>query len=297
MDKIKRRLRDFDLGFKKDKTTPFIAIEGIVGGKQGHELGQWLAGTFNKNFDAYDSAVDSFYNQTHIGGSAYHHIVDGQHSVWGAFKSVQDVKVDDSWASELGQASEHLLRDVASVSGVNPFFVLSPEQFNNIASLVSNSNIGITREFLADALTINGQELFGGSIALIASIIMSRKADPSRLSYFSGGCLLSSLISLNPMMMPIAAGSMAYAIYKAENKKQMLLTAGKGSIVSGSALLVSNLVGGPAWIGCVAGFMTAVAIAKAIEKPDKAFEYTKRLLEPAKNIFKQVSYKLDAIKA
>jgi hypothetical protein len=295
MDNIKKRLRNLDLGFKKDKITPFVAIEGVLGGNQGHKLAQWLAGTFNKNFDAYDSAVDSVYNQTHVGGSAYHHIVDGQHSVWEAFKSVQDVKVDDSWATELGQASEHLLRDVASVSGINPFFTLSPEQFNSIGSLVSN--IGVTKEFLADALTINGTELLGGSVALIGSIIMGKKADPARLSYFSGGCLLSSLISANPLMMPIAAGSMAYAIHKAENKKQMLLTAGKGSIVSGSALLVSSLVGGPAWIGCVAGFMTAVAIAKTIEKPDKAFEHTKRLLEPAKNIFKEVSHRLDAIKA
>lgn len=295
MDKIKKRLRDFDLGLKKDKTTPFVAIEGVAGGEQGHELAQWLAGTFNKNFDAYDSAVDAIYNQTHVGSSAYHHIVDGQHSVWGAFKAVQDVKVDDSWATELGQASEHLVRDVASVSGVNPFFTLSPEQFNNIGSLL-NDNLGITKAFLADALTINGPELLGGSIALIASIMMGRKADPSRLSYFSGGCLLSSLISANPMLMPIAAGSMAYAIYKAENKKQILLTAGKGSIVSGSALLVSSLVGGPAWIGCVAGLMTGIAVVKAIENPEKAFAYTQKLVEPARNIFKQVSYKLDAIK-
>lgn len=42
--------------------------------------------------------------------------------------------------------------------------------------------------------------------------------------------------------------------------------------------------------------MTAIAVAKTIEKPDKAFEYTRKLLESAKNIFKQVSYKLDAIK-
>lgn len=296
MDKIKKRLRDFDLGFKKDKTTPFVAIEGVVGGEQGHELAKWLADKFNKNFDAYDSAIDAVYNQTHEGSATYHHIVDGQHSVWGAFSSVQDVKVDDSWASELGQAAEHLVRDVASVSGINPFFTLSPEQFSKIGSLL-NDNLGIPKAFLADALTINGPELLGGSIALIASIMMGRKADPSRLSYFSGGCLLSSLISANPMLMPIAAGSMAYAIYKAENKKQILLTAGKGSIVSGSALLVSSLVGGPAWIGCVAGLMTGIAVAKAIENPEKAFAYTRKLVEPARNIFKQVSYKLDAITA
>lgn len=162
MDKIKKKLRDFDLDLstKATSTTPFVAIEGIVGGQPGHELAQWLADKFNKNFDAYDAAVDAVYNQTHVGGSAYHHIIDGQHSIWEAFKSVQDVKIDDSWASELGQSAEHLIRDVASVSGVNPFFTLSPEQFNSVGSLVNN--IGVTKEFLADALTINGTELLGG---------------------------------------------------------------------------------------------------------------------------------------
>lgn len=292
MDEYKKRLRDFDLDLKnKDRlSTPFVAIEGIVGGQKGHELAQWLAENFNKNFDAYDSAVDSVYNQTHIGGSAFHHLLDGQHSIWGAFKAVQDVKIDDSWASELGQATEHLIRDTASVAGVNPFFTLSPEQFHNIGSLVSN--IGVSREYLADALTINGSELLGGSVALVASIVMGKKAEPERLSYFSGGCLLSSLVSANPMLMPIAAGSMAYAIYKSKNKKEILVQAGKGSIVSGSALLVSSLLGGPAWLGCVAGFLTAVAVTKVIAKPDKALEYTQKLIEPAKHIFKQVSYNL-----
>lgn len=287
MDEYKKRIRNFDLNIK---TTPFVAIEGIVGGEKGHQLSHWLADNFNKNFDAYDTAVDSIYNQTHMGGSIFHHLVDGQHSIRGAFKAVQDVKIDDSWASELGQATEHLIRDTASVSGVNPFFTLSTEQFHNIGSLVSH--IGVTKEYLADALTINGSELLGGSVALVASIIMGKKAEPERLSYLSGGCLLSSLVSANPILMPIAAGSMAYAIYKSKNKKEIFVQAGKGSIVSGSALLISSLVGGPAWLGCVAGFLTAVAVIKVIEKPDKALEYTQKLIEPGKHIFKKVSYSL-----
>ncbi len=296
MDRIKKELRDLELGLTSNakSTIPFVAIQGLADRLQEHQLAKWLAEHFNKNFDAYDSAVDHIYNETHLGGPVFHHILDGQHSVWEAFKAVQDVKIDDSWASELGQATEHLVRDTASISGINPFFVLSPEQFDKLGSLVSG--IGVTREFLADALTINGPELLGGSIALIGSIIIGKKADPARLSYFSSGCLLSSLVSLNPMLMPIAAGSMAYALYKGKNKKEILVQAGKGSIVSGSALLVSSLVGGPAWLGCVAGLLTAVAVAKAIEKPDKAFAYTKKLIEPARYVFKQVAYNLDSLK-
>jgi hypothetical protein len=45
----------------------------------------WLADKFNKNFDEYDAAIDAIYNKTHIGGSRYHHLIDGQHDIFGAF--------------------------------------------------------------------------------------------------------------------------------------------------------------------------------------------------------------------
>jgi len=292
MRKIKNKLKNIDLEInnKLNVDTSAAAFQGIVGGEQGHNLAQWLADKFNHNFDEYDTAIDSIYNQSHIGGSAYHHLLDGQHSIWGAFKAVQGVSIDDSWVTEIGQAAEHLIRDTASVSGINPFFSLSPEQFDNIGSIVSN--IGISKEYFADALTINGPELLGGSVALIGSIIMGKKAEPERLSYFTGGCLISSLVSANPMLMPIAAGSMAYAIYKGNNKKHLLIQAGKGSLVSGSALLASSLVGGQVWLGCIAGFMTAIAVSKCIEKPEKAFQYSQKIVVPAKNIFKNVAFKL-----
>lgn len=292
MNNLKRKIKNIDLGIKNKKRIygASVGAQGILAGEQGHNLAQWMAEKFNHNFDSYDSAIDSVYNQIHIGGSAYHHLLDGQHTIWGAFKAVQDTKIDDSWAKELGQAIEHLVRDTASVSGINPFFSLSPEQFNNLGSIVSS--IGISKEYLADALTLNGPELLGGSVALIGSIILGKKAEPDRLSHFSGGCLISSIASANPMLLPIAAGTMAYAIYKNDNKKQIIVQAGKGSLVSGSALIVSSLVGGPAWLGCVAGFMASVAVSKGIEKAEKALGNSIKLIEPARYISKTVVAKL-----
>ncbi|MCF6159591.1 MAG: hypothetical protein E3K32_13710 [wastewater metagenome] len=292
MSKINKKLKriDLEMNNKKNADITSVAFQGIAGGEQGHTLAQWLADKFNHNFDEYDSAIDSVYNQTHVGGSAYHHLLDGQHSIWGAFKSVQDVSINDSWAAEIGQTTEHLIRDMTSVSGVNPFFSLSPAQFDILGSIVSN--VGISKEFFADALTINGPELLGGSVALISSIMIGKKVEPERLSFFAGGCLISSLISANTMFMPIAASSMIYAVYKCNDRKQLLTQAGKGSLVSGSALLCSSLVGEPVWLGCIAGFMAAIAISKCIEKPEKAFEYSKQIVAPAKNIFENVAFKL-----
>ena len=50
---------------------------------------QWFT-RFNVNKDIYDSAIDSVYNATHVGGSQLHHIVVGQHTIWGAFKAAKD---------------------------------------------------------------------------------------------------------------------------------------------------------------------------------------------------------------
>ena len=290
MSNLKKRLIQIDLGLNESikPGTILNGAEGILAGEQGHHIAQWLAEKFNHNFNEYDKAIDAVYNQTHVGGSAYHHIIDGQHSIWGAFKAVQDVHLHDSWAKELGAASEHLLRDTASVSGINPFFTLTPDQFNKMGDLVSK--IGISKAYLADALTINGPELIGGSIALVSSIIIAKKASPERLSYFSGGCLFSSVVSANPMLLPIAAGSMVYAMRKGKNKKKLIVQAGKGSLVSGSALLASSLVGGPIWLGCVAGFMTAIAVSQGLDNPKKAFERNKKLIQSAQKIFRKVAH-------
>ncbi len=291
MNDLKRKLKSIDLGMPHPKNdAALLGAQGILAGTPGYDLAKWMANEFNHNFDEYDSAIDSVYNLTREGGSKFHHIIDGQHDIWGAFKAVQNVKIDDGWARELGQSTEHLLRDTASISGINPFFSLTKDQFDKLGSMVSE--IGIPKEYLADALTINGPELLGGSIALVSSIIMGAKPDPDRLSRFSGGCLISALASANPMLMPIAVGSMVYAIHKSENKKEVMIQVGKGSLVSGSAMLVSSLVGGPMWLGCVAGFMAALAVSNGVENLEKAFQKSKELIEPAVNISKSVTAKL-----
>lgn len=284
---IKKRLRNIELNITQRKSLDSLGIgaEGTLAGETGDNLARWMAAKFNHNFDAYDRAIDEIYNQTHVGGARYHHILDGQHDIWGAFKSVQDVHSDDSWLTEISQASEHLLRDTMSVSGISPFFSLTPDQFDTISNLTLK--LGISKVYLADALTINGPELIGGGVALIASLLLGGKGDPNLLSRFSGACLLSSLISANPLLLPIAAGSMAYAICSSENKKEILINSGKGAIISGSVCLMSSLVGGPIWLGCVAGLITAVAVRNALDDPVRTFSRTLDMTQAAVKVLRE----------
>lgn len=280
----KRRMRRFELDLPSvDKT--FAPLDaGLTIGS--HSMAQWMAQEFNHNFDAYDKAIDSVYNSTHIGGSQYHHLLDGQHSFLGSLQAVKDVSSDDSFVTELSQAAEHLLRDTASVSGINPFLSFTQHQFDRIAD--SLQQIGISKPFLADALTINSPELLGGSIALLGSLILGKKGDPSRISNLAGSYLVSSIASANPVLLPIAAGGLVYSLYKSEDKKKSLVQAGKGTIVSGSALAVGTLIGGPVWIGCLAAIGTAVAVKYTLDNPDKAFKRVQELVAPAKRTLRHM---------
>ena len=141
-------------------------------------MASWLAENFNHNFDAYDRAIDAVYNATHIGGARYHHLLDGQHTIWGAMEAVKNVDPDSSFSSRLAEVSEHLLRDTMSVSGVNPF--LGPSLFESIAGF--GQSLGISRAYLADALTVNGPELIGGALALAGSLAIGRQASPEMVS-------------------------------------------------------------------------------------------------------------------
>lgn len=277
------RLRRIRLGLPAtDKV--FIPLDSGLN-VPSHELAAWMASHFNHNFDAYDTAIDSVYNSTHIGGSAYHHLLDGQHSFIGALHAVHNVNSDDGFLKEFAEATEHLLRDTASVAGINPFFSLTPNQFDHLANLCSH--IGISRPFLADALTINGPELIGGLLGITGCLLAARSPNPGVLSTLSGSYIISAAASGNPMLMPIAACGLAYSLYKAEDKKDALIKAGKGAIVSGGAVLIGQAIGGPIWLGCLAGIGAAIAIRYSLDNPQKVMNRISTLVDPATDILKK----------
>lgn len=280
----RRRARDFELDFRKDRTTTgLMAADAALAAPGMHGAAVWLAHHFNENFNAYDRAVDAAYNTMRVGGSHLHHLLDQHHTILGAFRAVHTVSVDDSWVTEVCREGEHLLRDAMSASGINPFFSLSPEHYHAIADAAQA--VGVSRAYLADALTMNGPELLGGTIALAGSLITAHDPDPSRLSQLGGAYLVSAAVSANPLLLPIAAGSLAYALYKSENKTEVLVNAGKGAFVSGSALLVSSLVGGPLWMGCLAGALTAIAVKQCMDDPQKAWKRAHAVVQPAREAF------------
>lgn len=268
--------------------------QAILSGQEG-TIAAWLAATFNKNFDDYDRAIDAVYNATHVGGSRFHHIVDGQHTLFGAFKAVEGVRADDSFIDELMQASEHLVRDTASVSGINPFFGLSPDQFDSLAACVQH--LGVSKIMLADALTVNGPEVIGGILALGGGLKLARDKRNDDISNLAGACMVSSLISANPLLLTVAATGLVYAIKQSPDVKSTIIKSGKGALVSGSAIAAGTMLGGTLWTGCLASMATAVAVRYCLDKPDKALERANSIINEGVRLSRIVKCSCFGVKA
>ncbi|RLB88236.1 MAG: hypothetical protein DRH10_07920 [Deltaproteobacteria bacterium] len=246
------------------------AAQGMLAGGLGHELAQWLAREFNSNFDLYDKAIDSIYNNTHIGGSLYHHLIDGHHSIYEAYQAVRDVSPNDSFFRELYEAAEHLFRDMLSVSGINPLFSMSQETFNKISEWLSP--LGVSKMYLADALTVNGPEILGGFLSIIPFLIARKKPNKSMMAYLSGSMALCAVASGNPVLLPAAAYGMYKSVKEGEMSwKSLVYHMGKGAIVSGSVIAISSL-GAPVWLGITASFATSIAVKAGLTAAEKAWE-------------------------
>ncbi len=285
--RLKEHLRNAAEFLRQHGIPIALGTESSLAGAPGDSLAAWLSTSFNHNFDAYDRAIDAAYIASRTGGPLYHHLIDGSHDLLSAFTSAGSVATDDSWLTELSQASEHLLRDGMSVSGINPFLGLTPTQFDELSRAASH--LGVTKLYLADALTLNGPELLGGGIALAGAVLLGRSADPARLTQFGSGCLVSALASANPLLLPIAAGAMLYGFHRSPGKPAAAVSAGKGALVSGAALLTANLVGGPIWLGCIAATAAAVAISYSLEHPITTLRKITELTQSARNALRSTS--------
>ncbi len=231
---------------------------------------QWFT-RFNINKDIYDTAVDSIYNQTHIGGSLYHHIYDGQHSLIGAWKSAIDAVPDDSHFRAIVEGTEHLIRDICSKSGINPLFGITKGQHEALASATH-----LSKKWLADMITFNAAELIGSAIAALALIFGWSKLESKQFAEYAGALGVSTIISANPLLalIVIISAARAFTLSNKEdaiekNKAILLKSALKGTVTPSIAIGVSVIVGGPVYVGLILGIITAILVRKKMD--DKKF--------------------------
>ena len=219
-----------------------LLADPVLGSASGHGLAQRLAELINTpNTTAYDKAIDSVYLSLHTGGSKLHHLVDGQHDIFGAFEAASKALPDDSLWQEIMGTAQHLGKDLFSVSGL-PVVSLEPGQFHAMSSWL-NEHLHIPKDWLGDMLQINALELFGGILATSAVVVGCKQRDVKKLAELAASSGLAGALAANPISMCAAAIALTMA-WKQQQEgsaglKQGLLV---GAGTSGAAMATGSAV-------------------------------------------------------
>ena len=225
-----------------------LLADPVLGSASGHALAQRLADLINTpNTTAYDKAIDSFYLSLHTGGSKLHHLVDGQHDIFGAFEAVSKALPDDSLWQELMGTAQHLGKDLFSVSGL-PVVSLEPGQFHATSTWL-NEHLHIPKDWLGDMLQINSLELFGGVLSTAAVVVGCKQKDVKKLAELAAASGLAGTLAANPISMCAAAIALTMAWKQQQEdsaglKRGLLVGAGTSGAAMATGTAVAALGGG-----------------------------------------------------
>ena len=233
-----------------------LLADTALSGVQGHSLAQQLAAVINTpNVTVYDKAIDSVYLSTRVGGSQLHHLLDGQHDIFGAFKAAANALPDDSLWQEVMGTAQHLGKDLFSVSGL-PVVSVEPSTYAKVSTWL-HDNLHISKRWLGDLLQINGMELFAGMLSVAAVMVGYHQADIHQLAELCSASGLAGVLTANPIGLCSAALALVLAWKCSREDKAQL---GRGLLVGlGTAGAVSLAGTGLAALGLGAGLVPAVA--------------------------------------
>ena len=234
------------------------------------EIDRWLTNLLDGPASIYDKAMDANFLATHVGGS-YHRLFDGGHSLLGAIKAGHNASPDDSIIEEAVGTVSAIFKDFVTVRGL-PFFTWDKTTFDNVAGMLE-SNLHIPKSWFYDLNTINATELLTASIGTFALILNWNNEDIEAFAKTIGSTAIVSVIGANPILMVVTLAALAKSFTdarRAGNYTEFVEGLAKGGLVTGAVIATASVVGGPVYVGLLAGICTGVVANKAMNRLDGA---------------------------
>lgn len=243
-----------------------VWLQSVSASELADSIARHLAQKININSDLYDKLIDWNYVTNHVGSSTTHHLTDGAHTIWGAFQKASEAFPDDSVFTEMIQAMEHLGRDLFSVSGINPFVQMTPEQLAAFKEVLANK-LHISKSWVNDLLLVNGIELLIAGISSIYLIFRWKQADRDEFLDYAGSMGAASIYAANPLLGLIFLIALARNFHLNKYHKPIRKLIFNKSFYKGAAsttvfFSVSALVGGPVSIGIILAIISTLYTRK-----------------------------------
>ncbi len=241
---------------------------GILASDFSLEADRWLGNLLASPATYIDKAMDATFNTTHVGGN-YHRLFDGGHSLLGAIKAGHNASPDDSIIHEAVGTVSAIFKDFVTVRGI-PFFTWDKATFDGVAGMLE-SNLHIPKNWFYDLNTINATDLLTASIGAFAVILNWNNEDGEAFAKTVGSTTIVSVIGANPILMVVTLAALAKSFTDARRKgnyTEFVEGLAKGGVVTGAVIATASVVGGPWYVGLLAGICTGVVACKAMNKAD-----------------------------
>jgi len=187
----------------------------------------------------------------------------------GAIKAGHNASSDDSIIEEAVGTVTGIFKDFVTVRGI-PFFTWNKDTFDSIARMLE-SNLYIPKSWFYDLNTINATELFTASIGAFALMLNWNEEDKKAFAKMIGSTALVSVIGANPILMMITLASLVKSFSDARrdgNYTEFIEGLTKGGALTGVVIGTSSVVGGPVYVGLLAGICTGIVANKVLNKVD-----------------------------
>ena len=243
---------------------------GVLASDFSLEIDRWLTTLIASPATIYDKAMDANFLTTSVGGN-YHRLFDGGHSLLGAIKAGHNASPDDSIIQEAVGTVSAIFSDFVTVRGI-PFFTWDKDTFDSVAGMLE-SNLHIPKSWFYDLNTINATELLTASIGAFALILNWNSEDREAFAKTIGSTAIVSVIGANPILMVVTLAALAKSFTDARrdgNYTEFVEGLAKGGVVTGVVIASALFVGGPVYVGLLAGICTGVIASTVMNKVDGA---------------------------
>ena len=251
-------------------TPASLVTNAILSSDFSLNMTSWLEDMFNKGVPSiYDKSVDAVYNATNIGGGPLHRLLDGSHTLWGMWGKVREASPDDTFLQEVVGYATALTKDITTHVGI-PLSTWSKSSYDQVANSLC-TNFGVPKTWCSDLLHVNGVEVFGASIGTIAVALNWNKKQYKEFANLAGSLGISSIVSANPALGVITLVALSKSYVDAGQKgdyMEVVNGLSKGGVGTGVFLATSSVIGGPVWVGILAGMCVGSVVHKSMDTVD-----------------------------
>ncbi|MDI6891091.1 MAG: hypothetical protein QMC83_09170 [Thermodesulfovibrionales bacterium] len=179
---------------------------------------------------------------------------------------VRDASPDDTFLQEVVGYATALGKDLSSKVGI-PIFDWSKSSYDQVAGVLSTS-FDIPTNWFRDLLHVNAPELLGTSIGTIAVALNWDKKQVKEFASLAGSLGISSIANANPALAVVSLATLAKSFIDAkqkENYSEFVNGLTKGGVGTGAFLATASAIGGPVWVGILAGVCVGAVAHKAMD--------------------------------